>query len=121
MIQRTVLEFSVHSDKKLAFYGGEHARDQRRDILKKWKESPTSEGNKERGFGVPHKGRKIRLIPRGSGELITKRGPPPGASRERRRSPHRSAARDKASYLGSDVELTRRPLLLDEGRNNPRS
>jgi len=113
MLTRTpLLEFSIRSDKKLAHYGGIYNRNQRRDMLNKWKGSPTSEGNKERGFGSPRNGRKIRLIPRGSGELRTDKGAPPGAGHKRRKSPFRKEARSQGRLVDS-IDLSRKTLLLD--------
>ena len=94
------------------FQGGVYNRNQRKDILKKW-DRKTVEGNKEAGFGVPHHGRSIRRVRRGSGELITDKHAPPQTELERRRSPHRREARKARSYIGQSLDLNRELLLLD--------
>lgn len=97
---------------KLAFYGGDKGR--RRDILNKWKKTPTSEGTKERGFGNRSTGRRIIRTPRGSGELRTEPAAPPHPTSVKfKKSPFRRAARKQGSFMAASVELTRQPLLLD--------
>lgn len=106
MLRRTLLEFNT---KRRSFYAGGH---QRRDMLEKPKNIPTSEGNKPRGFGNSQSGRKIRMVRRGGGELRTDRGAPPSIERKRGKSPYRKAARRKGMLANS--VLIRLPILLDQ-------
>ena len=109
---RLLTEFSK-DDSKLAFYGGLYNKGRRRDILKKPTSIPTSAGTKELGFGDPHTGRRIRMIPRGGGELITHKHAPTHPNLKRGKSPHREAARKKRSYIGASLDLDRSSLLID--------
>ena len=92
---------------KQAFMGGSHNVGRRKDILNKPHNIPTSEGTKEKGFGRPHHGRKLRNVSRLThGELRTSGKAPVGISRPSFK--HRR-------FL--DVfNLARTPLLLDDLR-----
>ncbi len=101
---------SVKHFHKKAFYGSRKQR--RRDILVKWKGSPTSEGQKEQGFGHP-RDRATRYVNHfRKGEKLTDKKAPPRAEFTGPPSPR---VRKK---LAADVELRRTPLLLDH-HNEP--
>ena len=102
-----LLEYSVISDKKLAFYGGMYNRNQKRDILQKWPYIPTSEGIKQKGFGSPTTGRKLIYVPRRGGELRTEKLAPPHPLKKRGKSPYRRSARKKSRFVEARLERER--------------
>lgn len=105
-----LLELSeLPAPSKNAFFGGRKQR--RRDILIKWKKIPTSEGTKKQGFGDRATGKKIRMVPRGSGELLTPEKPPATIEKVRRLSAHSKRAQRRQRLAAS--ALQRQPLLLD--------
>lgn len=112
-----LLEYIHTQFKGLMKAGGIYNRNQSKDILTKWKGTPTSEGTKSKGFGVPYSGRKLKRVDRGGGELLTDKKAPPAIGRGRRTSAHRRDARDQRSYIGAS-EIQRLPLLLDHHGEN---
>ncbi len=119
MLNRTplLLEYSAVVDRNLMKNGGIYNRNQRKDILNKWKGHGTSEGTKSQGFGVPHSGRRLRRTRRAGGELLTDKKAPNAIELMRRKSANRKDARGQSSYLGAS-RIERLPLLLDHHGEN---
>lgn len=101
--ERTPLSETVDLAKMRSFYGRHRVRS--RDILDKPQDIPTSEGTRQRGFGVPHQGRRLRRIQnwRGGEERTEKKAPT---------GPERASYR-RRSFLGNSVIPPRLPLLID--------